>query len=385
MRTANRIEKLPPYLFAEIDRNVAAKKAEGVDVISLGIGDPDQPTPEHVVDALCKAARDPVNHRYPSYFGMPAFRRAAADWMQRRFGVTANPDTEVLPMIGSKEGIAHIFLAFLDPGDVSLIADPGYPVYNTGTILAGGTPHFMPCVEENAFLPDLRAIPTDVAARAKIIFIGYPNNPTSAIATGEFFADVVSFAKEHQIVVVHDNAYSEIAYDGYRPPSFLETPGALDVGVEYHSLSKSYNMTGWRIAFAIGNDKVIEALGRVKTNIDSGIFNAVQHAGIAALSGPQDCVAQMCRIYQRRRDMLIPVLAEIGLKAHTPKATIYLWVRVPNGYTSASFATHILDAAGVIVAPGNGYGPSGEGYVRLSLTVADERLTEAVERIRSSL
>lgn len=385
MRTAKRIDSLPPYLFAEIDKKVAAKKAQGVDVISLGIGDPDQPTPPHIVEALCEASRNPVNHRYPSYFGMPAFRKSAAGWISRRFGVRVDPDTEVLPMMGSKEGIAHIFLAFVDPGEYSLVADPGYPVYNTGTILAGGTPHFMPCVEENDFLPDLSAIPADVAAAAKIMFIGYPNNPTSAIATESFFADVVGFAKEHDTVVVHDNAYSEIAYDGYKPPSFLETPGARDVGVEYHSLSKSFNMTGWRIAFAVGNEKVIEALGRVKTNIDSGIFNAVQHAGIAALDGPQDCIAEMCAIYQRRRDLLMPVLADIGLEARKPQGTIYVWVKVPQSYTSASFAEHVLDAAGVIVAPGTGYGPSGEGYVRLSLTVSDDRLAEALERIEKSL
>lgn len=385
MRSAKRIDSLPPYLFAEIDKKVAAKKAEGVDVISLGIGDPDQPTPPHIVETLCEQGRNPANHRYPSYFGMPAFRRAAADWIARRFGVTVDPDAEVLPMIGSKEGIAHIFLAFVDPGEYSLVADPGYPVYNTGTILAGGIPHFMPCLEENDFLPRLADIPQEVAAKSKIMFIGYPNNPTSATATQEFFAEVVDFAKAHDIVVVHDNAYSEIAYDGYKPPSFLETAGARDIGVEFHSLSKSFNMTGWRIAFAIGNEKVIEALGRVKTNIDSGIFNAVQYAAMAALEGPQGCITDMCRIYQRRRDMVMPVLEDIGLAARTPKATIYVWVRVPEGYTSESFATHVLDKAGVIVAPGTGYGPSGEGYVRLSLTIADERLSEALERIRQTL
>lgn len=385
LRTAKRIAELPPYLFAEIDKKVAAKKAEGVDVISLGIGDPDQPTSSHIVDKLCEEGRNPANHRYPSYFGMPEFRRAAAEWVSKRFGVGLDPDTQVLPMIGSKEGIAHIFLAFVDPGEVSLVADPGYPVYNTGTILAGGVPHFLPCLEENDFLPDLTAIPEDVASRAKIMMIGYPNNPTSAIATESFFADVVDFARAHDIVVIHDNAYSEIAYDGYKPPSFLQTPGAKEVGVEYHSLSKSFNMTGWRIAFAIGNEHVIEALGRVKTNIDSGVFNAVQHAGIAALEGPQDCVAEMCRIYQRRRDTVMPVLSDLGLAARTPKATIYVWVHVPDGYTSASFATHVLDKAGVIVAPGTGYGPSGEGYVRLSLTVSDDRLAEALDRIRKTL
>ncbi|RJQ54334.1 MAG: LL-diaminopimelate aminotransferase [Actinobacteria bacterium] len=385
MRPANRIDNLPPYLFAEIDKKVAAKKAEGVDVISLGIGDPDQPTPRHIVEKLLEAARDPANHRYPSYFGLPAFRAAAAEWVSRRFGVSLDPDREVLPMIGSKEGIAHIFLAFVDPGETSLVADPGYPVYNTGTILSSGRPYFMPLLEENDFLPDLDAIPADVAAVAKIMMIGYPNNPTSAIATEDFFARVVDFARSHDVVVVHDNAYSEIAYDGYRPPSFLETPGAKDVGVEFHSLSKSFNMTGWRIAFAVGNEDVIEALGRVKTNIDSGIFNAVQYAGIEALSGPQDSIDKMCEIYQRRRDMVMPVLEDIGLRARTPKATIYVWARVPEGYTSASFAAHVLDKAGVIVAPGTGYGPSGEGYVRLSLTIGDDRLAEALERIRETL
>ncbi len=385
MRSAKRIEALPPYLFAEIDKKVALKKAEGVDVISLGIGDPDRPTPQHVVDALIEAARNPANHRYPSYYGLPAFRKAAAEWVGRRFDVSLDPDTEVLPMIGSKEGIAHVFLAFVDVGEPALVADPGYPVYNTGPLLADGKPYFMPLLEENDFLPDLDAIPEEIAAKAKIMMFGYPNNPTSAVTTPEFFAKVVDFAKAHDVVVVHDNAYSEIAYDGYRPPSFLETPGAREVGVEFHSLSKSFNMTGWRIAFAIGNADVLEALGRVKTNIDSGIFNAIQYAGIEALSGPQDSIAQMCALYQRRRDMVMPVLADIGLRARTPKATIYVWAKVPEGYTSASFATHLLDKAGVIVAPGTGYGPSGEGYVRLSLTIGDDRLAEALERIRQTL
>ena len=385
MRQATRIESLPPYLFAEIDRKIAAKRAEGVDDISLGIGDPCEPTPHHIVQALCAEAAEPVNHRYPSYFGLPAFRKAIADWYKKRFELDFNPDTEVLPLVGSKEGIAHIHVAYVDPGDIVLVPDPGYPVYNAGTILAGGTSYFMPLTEDNDFLPDLDAIPADVAAKAKLMFLNYPNNPTAAVATDDFFQRVVAFAKKNDIVVAHDNPYSEITFDGYTAPSFLSTPGARDIGVEFHSLSKTYNMTGWRIGWVLGNAEVIEALGRVKSNIDSGIFNAIQKAGIVALEGPQDCVDTMRAIYRRRRELVIDALAGMGIKAEPMKATIYVWIKAPNGHTSASFAQLVLEKAGVVISPGAAYGPSGEGYVRISLTVPDERLKEALDRMAQTL
>lgn len=385
MREARRIANLPPYLFAEIDRKISAKRAEGVDVISLGIGDPCEPTPQHIIDALCREANDSVNHRYPSYFGLPAFRQAIAGWYRKRFGLELNPDTEVLPLVGSKEGIAHIHVAYVDPGDVVLVPDPGYPVYQAGTVLTGGLSHFMPLTAENGYMPDLTAIPADVADKAKLMFLNYPNNPTAGVATEAFFADVVDFAREHDIVVAHDFPYSEITFDGYESPSFLSTPGARDVGVEFHSLSKTYNMTGWRIGWVLGNPEVIEALGRVKSNIDSGIFNAIQKAGIVALEGPQDSVDEMKRIYMRRRDLVVRTLNDLGIKAETTRATIYIWFEVPKGHTSASFAQLVLEKAGVVISPGAAYGPSGEGYARISLTVPDDRLKEALERMAQTL
>ncbi|OFW33763.1 MAG: LL-diaminopimelate aminotransferase [Candidatus Aquicultor primus] len=383
MKLAKRIDNLPPYLFAEIDKRVAEKRAQGVDVISLGIGDPVEPTPKHIIDKLAEQAENAVNHRYPSYFGMPDFRRSIAGWYKKRFNVDLNPDTEVLPLIGSKEGIAHINFAVLDAGDTTLIADPGYPVYNTGAILAGVNPVHVPLVEENDFLPDLDAIDAGTREAAKMLMLNYPNNPTSAIAGDDFFKDLIGWGAKNQVIIAHDNPYSEITFDGYVAPSFLQYPGAKEVGIEFNSLSKTYNMTGWRIGWACGNAKVIEALGRVKTNIDSGIFNAIQHAGIEALEGPQDIIKEMCDIYQKRRDLVMDALGKLGLEAREPKATIYVWVKVPGGYTSASFATHVLDSVGVIVSPGNAYGPSGEGYVRICLSVKDDRLVEALDRIRT--
>jgi LL-diaminopimelate aminotransferase len=385
MGLAKRIANLPPYLFAEIDKKVAQKRAQGIDVISLGIGDPDQPTPKHIVEKLISEAQNPENHRYPSYYGLVEFRQTIADWYKKRFNVDLDPDREVLPLIGSKEGIAHIALAVLDVGDISLIADPGYPVYRTGAILAGANPVPVSLKEENDFLPDLSKIESSIANKAKLFLLNYPNNPTSAIAPDEFFSQLVEWAHKYNVIIAHDNPYSEITYDGYVAPSFLQAPGAKDVGVEFHSLSKTYNMTGWRIGFVVGKAEVVEALGRVKTNIDSGIFNAVQYAGIQALTGPQDCVKEVCRVYARRRDMIVETLNSLGLQAKKPKATIYIWVKVPNGFTSASFAEHILEKAAVIVSPGNAYGPSGEGYIRLSLTIDDKRLAEALERIKSVL
>ncbi|MCL4079630.1 LL-diaminopimelate aminotransferase [Coriobacteriia bacterium Es71-Z0120] len=385
MRTASRIANLPPYLFAEIDRKKEAKQAQGIDVISLGIGDPDTPTPDHIVDAMARAIRDPKNHQYPSYFGAKRYREAAAEWMRRRFGVDVDPATEVLALIGSKEGIAHVFLAFVDPGDYTLVPGAGYPVYHTGGILSGGQSWFMPMTEENGFLADFESTPPEVLAKAKMMFLSYPNNPTSAIATEEYFDRAIAFAREHDLLLIHDNAYSEIGFDGYRAPSILERPGAKDVAIELFSLSKAYNMTGWRVAFAAGNAQAIKALGTVKSNIDSGVFTAIQDAAIEALLGPQDSIQELCALYQRRRDLVIDTLHRIGLHAQTPKATIYVWARVPEGYTSATFAEKVLDEANVIVAPGNAYGPSGEGYVRISLTTPDDRLEEALERIKNTL
>lgn len=385
MRTAQRIANLPPYLFAEIDRKKEAKQAQGIDVISLGIGDPDTPTPDHIVDAMAKAIRDPKNHQYPSYPGSKAYRQAAATWMMNRFGVEVSPDTETLALIGSKEGIAHLFPAFVDPGEYTLVPGCGYPVYHTGGILSGGLTHWMPMTEENGFLADFEGTPADVLARAKMMFLSYPNNPTSAIATPEYFDRAIAFAREHDLLLVHDNAYSEIAFDGYRAPSMLERPGAKDVAIELFSCSKAYNMTGWRVAFAVGNPEAIKAFATVKSNIDSGVFTAVQDAAIEALTGPQDSIVALNALYQRRRDLVMEALHKIGLKAETPKATIYIWAKVPEGFTSASFAAKVLDEANVIVAPGSSYGPSGEGYIRISLTTPDARLEEAIERIKNTL
>ena len=384
MRTAQRIAELPPYLFAEIDRKKEAKQAQGIDVISLGIGDPDTPTPDRIVDAMAEAIRNPSNHQYPSYYGAKRYRDACAEWMNRRFGVKVDPDDETLALIGSKEGIAHIFLAFVDPGDYTLVPGCGYPVYHTGGILSGGRTHWMPMTEENGFLADFESTPADVLAKAKMMFLSYPNNPTSAIATPEYFDRAIEFAREHDLLIIHDNAYSEIGFDGYKPPSFLERPGAKDVAIELFSCSKAYNMTGWRVAFAAGNSTAIKALGTVKSNIDSGVFTAVQDAAIEAMLGPQE-VDGLSALYQRRRDMVMPALDKIGLRAHPCKGTIYIWARVPEGHSSAGFAEKVLEEANVIVAPGNAYGPSGEGYIRISLATPDDRLEEAIARIEATL
>jgi len=381
MQLAKRIEKLPPYLFAEISRKIAEKRAQGVDVISFAVGDPDMPTPSHVVDALCQAARDPANHRYPETDGLPDLRRAIARWYERRFDVSLDPDREVLPLIGSKEGIGHIALCFIDPGDLALVPDPGYPVYSVGTMFAGGDCYFMPLSEENDFLPDLEAIPEAVARRAKLMWISYPNNPTGAVAELDFFEQVVRFAKKHGIAVCHDAPYTEVAFDGYRPLSFLQAAGARDVGVEFHSFSKSYNMTGWRIGMVVGNATMVDALMRVKSNLDSGIPQAIQRMAIAALEGPQECIAEHNAIYQRRRDRLVAALAEMGLRVRPPKASLYLWARLPEGRTSLEFASRLLDDIGVVVTPGIGYGPHGEGYVRLSLTLPDEQMEEGLRQL----
>jgi LL-diaminopimelate aminotransferase len=383
VRVAKRIETLPPYLFAEIDRKISAKRAAGVDVISFGVGDPDSPTPAHIVAAMHEASADSATHQYPSYFGMPEYRRSIAAWYDRRFGVTLDPDTEVLPLIGSKEGIAHLPIAYIDPGDTALIPDPGYPVYQVATHLAGGTGVPFPLRAENGFLPEWDAV--RVPDRAKVVWLNYPCNPTAAVATLDDFTAAVGFAEAHGLLLAHDNAYSEITYDGFVAPSILQAGGAKDVAVEFHSLSKTYNMTGWRCGFVVGSAEAIEALGRVKTNIDSGIFNAIQRAGISALDGPQDFLDDVRELYRRRRDLVVKTFNEMGWSLEPPKGSIYVWLPVAEGHDSASFATFLLDEAGVVVPPGRGYGEAGEGYIRISLTVPDERLEEGLERIRTAL
>ncbi|WP_418792582.1 LL-diaminopimelate aminotransferase [Phosphitispora sp. TUW77] len=382
---AKRIKQLPPYLFARIEKTIEKAKADGVDVISLGIGDPDRPTPGHVIDTLCEQAQNPENHRYPSSVGMIKYREAVAQYHKERFGIDLDPKNEVVTLIGSKEGIAHISLCYLDPGDVALIPDPGYPVYGIGALLAGAESYTMPLKAENGFLPDLDAIPADIAKKAKLMFVNYPNNPTGAVADDDFYRKLIEFAKKYNVIVCHDAAYQEIAFDGYRPPSFLEYPGAKDVGIEFGSLSKSFNMTGWRIAWAVGNSRVIEALGRIKSNMDSGAFQAVQYAGITALTGPQDCPAEMSEVYKERAKVVIDGLNSMGWNLTMPKATIYLWVPVPKGYTSMSFAEMVFEKTGVVITPGNGYGEYGEGFFRIALTVEKERIEEAIDRLKKNI
>jgi LL-diaminopimelate aminotransferase len=385
MRFARRLDLVPPYLFAELERKIEEKKREGVDVISLGIGDPDLPTPAPVVHALQESANAPSTHRYPTNRGLEPFRDVVASFYEDRFGVDIDPATEVVPVLGGKEGVAHIAFACLDPGDVALAPEPGYPPYTSGPLFAGADVHYLPLRAENAFMPDLDAVPADVAGRSNLLFLNYPNNPTGAIAASGFFERTVEFARTHDLIVVHDNAYSEVAFDGYRPPSFLATEGAKEVGVEIFSLSKGWNMTGWRVGWVAGNAEVVEHFRRLKTNLDSGMFDALQLAGAAALTEARDFPAQMSEIYARRRDLMIEALARIGLPASPPQATPYIWVRVPEGYTSETFTELVLAEAGVVVSPGPSFGPSGEGYVRISLTVADERLEEAATRIATSL
>lgn len=385
MRTADCLNHMAPYLFAQIDAKKAALVEQGIDVISLGIGDPDMPTPEHIVDAMAEAIRKPANHQYPDYAGSLEYRTACAEYMQRSFGVELDPKTEVLALIGSKEGIAHLHTAFVDPGDYVLAPSIGYPVYSGGATLQSANTYFMPMNEENGFLADWTGVPEDVLAKAKIMFLGYPNNPTGACATEEYFDAAIDFCIEHDLLLAHDNAYCDIAFDGYKAPSILERPRAMECCIEFFSLSKSYNMTGWRIAFACGNAQAVGALGTIKNNLDSGQFTAIQDAAIAALTGPQQCLADMCALYQHRRDLVVEALQAIGMKCTAPKATIYVWAKVPEGETSESFATKLLEQAHVVVTPGSGYGPDGEGYIRISLTTPDERLLEAVRRMKESM
>ena len=385
MTETERLGRIPAYVFAELERKLAEKQAAGVDVISLGIGDPDTPTFPHVVEAMQRAVADPSTHQYPSNRGRKEFREAVTAFYAKRFGVELDPDTQVMPAIGGKECIYHLNFAFLDEGDVALAADPGYPVYTGGPLLAGAEPVLMPLVPERGFVPDLGAIPADKLARARLMFLNYPNNPTGAVAPDGFFAEAIAFAREHDLLVVHDSAYSELTFDGYVAPSFLAEPGAMEVGVEVFSLSKSYNMTGWRCGAIVGNAAAIARYWKLKTNVDSGLFEAVQVAGAAALTESQEPVREMAAVYSRRRDLVIGALREIGIDIEPPRGTIYVWAPVPAGHTSASFAEEVLEQAGVVVSPGSAYGPNGEGFFRISLTVPDERLTEAVERMRGSL
>lgn len=386
MKTATRLERIPPYLFAEIDRKRDEAISRGVDIINMGVGDPDRPTPEHVVRAMHRAIDDSSTHNYPPYKGTKAYREAAAAWFERRFGVGGwNPDTEVVSSIGSKEAIHNTFLAFVDPGDLTLIPDPAYPVYRTATIFAGGEPHTMPLLAERGFLPDLAAIPEQVAQRAKLIWINYPNNPTGGVATLEFFEELVHFAKRHDILVCHDHAYSEMAYDGYKPPSIFQVPGAREVAIEFLSCSKAYNMTGWRVGFVIGCPTGIQGLGQVKTNVDSGVFKAIQHAAVAAFETSEADLQALMAVYQNRRNIIVDGLRSLGWPLEAPRATLYVWAPIPKNYqSSAEFVTALLDKCGIIVPPGNGYGANGEGFFRIALTVPDARMREAIGRMEAA-
>ena len=382
MKLAKRVEELPPYLFAQISKVIAAKKARGIDVVTFGIGDPDLPTPPHILAALHRAADDPANHRYPESEGLPELRGAIARWYERRFEVSFDPAREALALIGSKEGIAHMALTLIDPGDVALVTDPGYPVYEIGTMFAGGVAVKLPLRRESGWLPDLDAIPEDLAARARVLWLNYPNNPTAAVADLAFFEKAVAWAREYDVSICHDNPYCDVAFDGYRPLSIFQAPGARDVAIEFNSFSKIYNMTGWRIGMAVGNAELVDALMRVKSNIDSGIPQAIQEMAIEAVDGPQDVIADHNAIYQRRRDRIVETLRAIGLEVDPPRASLYVWAKLPEGVTSGDFAARLIEECAVVVTPGRGYGVNGEGYVRLSVTIADDRMEEGLRRLR---
>jgi LL-diaminopimelate aminotransferase len=385
VKASERLDRLAPYLFAELERKISEKQAQGIDVISLGIGDPDTPSPGEVVGALAAAVADPSTHRYPSNRGRPEFRNAVAGFYERRFGVELDPANEIVPALGAKECVFNLNLAFLDPGTCALASDPGYPVYSGGPLLAGADYVPMPLVPERQFAPDLSAISAEDAARARLMYLNYPNNPTGAVVPDGLFEEAVAFAREHDILVVHDASYTETTFDGYVAPSFLETPGAKEVGVEVFSLSKGWNMTGWRTAAIVGNAEAVQTYWKLKTNIDSGMFEAVQVAAIAAFEQVSDFPREMSLKYERRRDMVVAALREIGVDVAPPRGTIYIWAPVPDGHTSASYCEHVLEEAAVVVSPGSSYGPSGEGFFRISLTIDDARLAEAVERLRTSL
>ena len=383
MKFSKRLDQLAPYPFVEISRIIAEKRAAGADVVTFGIGDPDIPTPPHIINRLVQASHEPPNHRYPETDGLPELRRTIAQWYEARLGVQMDPDTEVLPLIGAKEGIGHVAFCFLDPGDIALVPDPAYPVYGVGTMFAGAESYAMPLLEENGWLPDLDAIPKQVAKDARVMWLNYPNNPTAATATLDYYRKVVEFARQHDIAVLHDAAYSEVVFDGYKAPSFMEVDGAKEVGIEFHSLSKCFNMTGWRIAMAVGNADMIKALFKIKSNLDSGVPQAIQEMAMEALSGPQQPIADNNAIYQRRRDKLVDVLTQIGLRVKPPAACLYIWAGVPEGYTSAQFAQRLLEDLTIVVTPGSSYGKYGEGYIRLSLTTPDEQVDKGVELLKA--
>ena len=383
MQFSERLGKLAPYPFVEISRIIAEKRAAGADVVTFGIGDPDIPTPQPIIDRLLEASLDPPNHRYPETDGLPELRRAIAHWYENRFGVVLDPDTEVLPLIGAKEGIGHAAFCFLDPGDIALVPDPAYPVYGVGTMFAGAESHVMPLREQNGWLPELDAIPAEVARAAKVLWLNYPNNPTSAVANAEDFASAIAFCRDNDIALLHDAAYSEVGYDGYRSTSFLEVDGAREVGIEFHSLSKSYNMTGWRIGMAVGNADMIEALFQIKANLDSGIPQAIQQMAIEALSGPQTYIDDNNAIYQWRRDRVIEALTKMGLQVEVPRASLYVWAPVPQGFASAEFAARLLEETDIVVTPGSSYGQCGEGYIRLSLTTPDSQVEKGCQRLEN--
>ena len=383
MNLSRRLGKLAPYPFVEISRIIAEKRAEGADVVTFGIGDPDIPTPQPIIDRLLTASQDPPNHRYPETDGLPEMRRAIAHWYEQRFGVNLDPDKEVLPLIGAKEGIGHVAFCFLDPGDVALVPDPAYPVYGVGTMFAGAESYIMPLREENGWLPDLSAIPGEVAHAAKVMWLNYPNNPTSAVASAEDLASYVAYCRQHDIALLHDAAYSEVGYDGYRAASLLQLDGAKDVGIEFHSLSKSFNMTGWRMGMAVGNADMIKALFQIKANLDSGVPQAIQEMSIEALTGPQDCIEENRIVYQRRRDRVVSALRSMGLTVEVPQASLYIWARIPDGFSSAEFAARLLEDIDIVVTPGSSYGQYGEGYIRLSLTTPDEQVEKGCQRLES--
>ena len=381
MKIAKRLEKIPPYLFVEISKKIAQKKSQGIEIINFGIGDPDLPTPTPVINELQKTSLINANHRYPETDGLPEFRQSIQKWYKNRFNLSFNPDTEILPLIGAKEGIGHTAFCFIDNGDIALIPDPGYPVYSVGTWFAGGECYTMPLTEDNQWLPDLNAIPEDIARKAKVMWLNYPNNPTSAIANKEYFNKVVDFAKSYEIIVLHDACYTEVSYDDYQPISFMEIPGAKDIALEFHSLSKSYNMTGWRVGYVVGNEKLINPLMIVKSNLDSGIPQAIQSMAITALNTTQESINKRNQIYQNRRDKIVEALNSLGLNVEKPKASLYIWAKIPSGYSSAQYATKLLDEKNIVVTPGSGYGSYGEGYIRLSLTIPDDQLDKGIDKL----
>ncbi|MBC7473649.1 MAG: LL-diaminopimelate aminotransferase [Candidatus Sericytochromatia bacterium] len=384
MKTSKRMDLIPPYLFAELDKKKALALAKGVDVINLGIGDPDMPTPDHIIKVMQKAVANPETHNYPPYEGTKSFREAVATFYKNRFNVELDPEKEVLSLIGSKEGLAHVHLAYVDPGDYVLVPDPAYPVYKVATCFADGKNFIMPLLEENNFLPDLSKIPDEVANKSKLMFLNYPNNPTGAVATLEFFEEAVHYAKKHDILICHDLAYSEMAYDNYKAPSFLEVPNSKDVCIEFNSLSKTYNMTGWRIGMAVGNAEAVQTLGRLKNNIDSGVFKAVQYAGIEALLGSQDNISKMNELYKKRRDIMTNGLNKLGWDIKPIQATFYMWIPVPEGSNSKDFSTLLLETCGIIVPPGIGYGEYGDKYFRIALTAPEERIRLALQRMEEN-